>query len=49
MKFDRHVRHINTLDEQNAAIFCTSGVSKLFITKGHSGYCRVVRGPHVDM
>jgi len=48
-KFDRHMRHTNTLNEQNAEIFCTPGVSKLFMTKGQSGYSRVVRGPHVDM
>jgi hypothetical protein len=49
MKFDRHMRHINTLNEQNAEILCTPRVSKLFMTKGHSGYCRVVLGPYMGI
>ena len=49
MNFDRHMRHTDTLNVQDEEIFCTPGISKLFMTQGHSGYCRVVRGSCVDM
>ena len=49
MNFDSHMRHIAPLNVKDAEIFCTLGVSKLFMTEGHSGYFGVVLMPCVDM